>query len=149
MNLDIPKLEIHAPGYIDKCGEDHGYFKSITKINELYLFIFHEDENIPHFHLIDIFNQINISIRLDIPDFYYGHINYKYNITQEQKDYIYNWMNDIHIDNFGNKITNWKELIFNWKITNSKFEEDYYDQGNTDDYNWNIPDTCPDYRLLP
>lgn len=139
-------LEIYFSEIPDSKNISYGY---LNLISGEYLFIFHEDENIPHFHLINIFNQINISIRLDIPDFYYGHNKYKYNLTQEQKDYLYNWMNNIYIDNFGNKTTNWQELIFLYQIINSKFEEDYYDQGNTDDYNWNIPDTCPDYRLLP
>ena len=150
MDSNLKKMSLYIPDKPD----NFSHINSLTYITLpddliLYIFIFHEDYNIPHIHLINIEKSINISIRLDTSKYYYHNSNMSA-LTIPQKEYLYTWMNDIHIDNFGNKTTNWEELIFNWKITNSKFEEEYYDQGNIDEYDWNkiFPNKCPDYRLL-
>lgn len=122
----------------------------------LYIFIFHEDENIPHIHLINIENQINIAIRLDKPYFYYHDIGLfkypDYYFSREQKDYIYNWMIEDNIDSFGNVITNWFRLKMLYITINSKFEEEYIDKYPDQEYDWEKifinGDDVPDYRNL-
>ena len=146
MDINIQKMEIYIPEYAP-----FSHFNSITRLNIIngeYLFIFNkEKENIPHIHLLNLLNQFNICLRLDIPDFYYGHSNIKYNFSNEQKEYINQWMKIRDNDNVSRGQSNWEILKGLWIDINSQFEE-YSDNPSTFDWNNIFPEEQPDYRLI-
>lgn len=132
---NFPRLELHYSETPDT------FTSSITALQLpelnylLYLFIFHEDENVPHFHLINLEHQINIGIRLDTPCYYHNIFHY---LTDEQKEYIYNWMKEESIMSPSKyKTSNWHQLVQLYICINSKFEEDWIDASETEgDYPW-------------
>lgn len=160
---NFPRLELYYSETLDTTLDT--FTSSITTIQLpelnylLYLFIFHEEENIPHFHLINLEYQINIGIRLDKPCYLYHNPLY-ISLTNNQKEYIYSWMMEESTMNPSKyKTSNWYQLVQLYMYINSKFEEDWIDNPETEgNYPWNEifnqPELCegkyiiPDYRKL-
>lgn len=141
MDTSIPKMKIYIPGYPD----DMGNFSSITKLDicdGLYMFMLDLNENRPQVQLINFMNNLKITLYLDKPES-------DYNFSDYEKKYINNWMHEKHTDDFGNISSNWEVLQFIYKITYSKFEEEYNNTHNNE-YDWDkiFPKAIPDYSLL-
>ena len=100
------------------------------------------NENRPQVQLINFINNLRITLYLDKPESDYKFSDY-------EKNYINNWMHENHTDDFGNISSNWEVLQFIYKITYSKFEEEY-NNTHDDEYDWSkiFPETIPDYSLL-